>query len=37
MPLHKKRSINDVDNYRGITLLRVLGKIFARILNNRLR
>ena len=36
VPLHKKGSINDVDNYRGITLLSVLGELFTRILNNRL-
>ena len=36
IPLHKKGSINNVDNYRGITLLSTLGKLFTRILNNRL-
>ena len=36
IPLHKKGSINSVDNYRGITLLSTLGKLFTRILNNRL-
>ena len=35
-PLHKKGSINDVSNYRGISLLCCLGKIFTKILNNRL-
>ena len=34
IPLHKKGSINNVDNYRGITLLSTLGKLFTRILNN---
>ena len=34
--LHKKGDINQVENYRGITLLRTLGKLFSRILNNRL-
>ena len=34
--LHKKGDINNVNNYRGITLLCVLGKLFSRVLNNRL-
>ena len=36
VPLHKKGSINEVNNYRGITLLSTLGKLFTRVLNNRL-
>ncbi|XP_053372977.1 calcium-binding mitochondrial carrier protein Aralar1-like [Mercenaria mercenaria] len=36
IPLHKKGSINTVDN-RGITLLSCLGKLFTRIFNNRLK
>ena len=28
VPIHKKGSINKVDNYRGITLLSTLGKLF---------
>ena len=36
VPLHKKGSLNDVNNYRGITLLSALGKLFTRVLNNRL-
>ena len=36
IPLHKKGGINDVNNYRGITLLSTLGKLFTRLLNNRL-
>ena len=36
VPLHKKGSVNNTDNYWGITLLSVLGKLFTRILNNRL-
>ena len=35
VPLHKKGSLNNVDNYRGITLLSTLGKLFTRVLNNR--
>ena len=36
VPLHEKGSLNNVDNYRGITLLSTLGKLFTRVLNNRL-
>ena len=36
VPIHKSGNKNLVDNYRGITLLSVLGKLFTRILNNRL-
>lgn len=37
IPLHKKGSKNDPNNFRGITLLSVLGKLFTRIINNRLK
>ena len=36
VPLHKKGDVNSVENYRGITLLSTLGKLFTRVLNNRL-
>ena len=36
IPLHKKGSMSDVENYRGITLLSCLGKLFTRLINNRL-
>lgn len=36
VPVPKKGNLNKVDNYRGITLLSTLGKLFTRILNNRL-
>ena len=36
VPIHKKGNTNDTDNYRGITLLSTLGKLFTSILNNRL-
>ena len=35
-PLHKKGSKKIADNYRGISLLCCVGKIFTKILNNRL-
>ena len=36
IPLHKKGDRSNVDNYRGITLLSAFGKLFSRLLNNRL-
>ena len=36
VPVHKKGSLSDVNNFRGITLLSTLGKLFTRILNNQL-
>ena len=35
-PLYKIGNRLNPDNYRGITLLSVLGKLFTRVLNNRL-
>ena len=35
-PIHKKGSKMDPDNYRAISLLCCLGKLFSAILNNRL-
>ena len=35
VPLHKKGDINNTENYRGICLLDVLGKIFTSIINRR--
>ena len=36
IPIHKKGSKSDVGNYRGVTILSVVGKLFTKILNNRL-
>ena len=36
VPLHKKGNVGNVENYRGITLLSVVGKLFTSILNIRL-
>ena len=36
VPIHKKGNLSDVNNFRGITLLSTLGKLFTRILNTRL-
>jgi len=36
IPLHKKGDINNHENYRGITLLSTLGKLYTRLINNRL-
>ena len=34
--LFKKRDREDPGNYRGITLLSAVGKVFCKVLNNRL-
>ena len=36
MPIHKKRPRHEPENYRGITLASCLGRVFTRLLNNRL-
>ena len=36
VPIFKSGDPSDPNNYRGITLLSALGKLFSRILNNRL-
>ena len=35
-PLHKKGSIDEPDNYRKLTLMACMGKIFESIINKRL-
>ncbi|XP_053395382.1 uncharacterized protein LOC123523921 isoform X1 [Mercenaria mercenaria] len=36
VPLHKKGDIDTASNYRGITLLSTFGKLFTKVINNRL-
>lgn len=36
VPLHKKGHFDEVSNYRGITLLSTFGKLFIKVLNDRL-
>ena len=36
VPIHKSGDKDDPDNYRGVSLLSILGKVFAHILNKRL-
>ena len=36
VPLHKKGNHNNAENFRGITLLSVSGKLYTRVLNNGL-
>ena len=36
VPIHKKGSINDPDNYRGISILSILSKCYTYVLNKRL-
>ena len=36
VPLHKKGDLDDPNNYRGITLLSTIGKLFSKIINSRL-
>ena len=37
VPVPKKGNINDINNYRGITLTSIFSKIFSILLDNRLR
>ena len=36
VPIHKSGDKNDPDTYRGLSLLSILGKVFAHILNKLL-
>ena len=35
-PLHKTGELDNPDNYKGITLNSCIGKLFTKLLNNRL-
>ena len=37
VPLHKKGSFDDTNNYRGITLISCFAKLFTSVLSNRLK
>ena len=37
VPVPKKGNLNDLNNYRGITLTSIFSKIFSLVLDNRLR
>ena len=37
VPIHKKGSKLECTNYRGISLLSVIGKVFAKVLNDRVK
>jgi hypothetical protein len=36
IPLHKKGDVDDVNNYRGVTLISVLAKMYSHLLHNRI-
>ena len=36
IPLYKKGNENDVNNFRGITLVSCMSKLFTAVLNNRI-
>jgi hypothetical protein len=36
VPIHKKGSLHDVDNYRGVSILSVISKCYTKVLNKRL-
>ena len=36
IPLHKKGDVNNPDNYRGISLLSVVSKVYTHIIKSRL-
>jgi len=35
VPIYKKGDKNDPNNYRGLTLMSHFGKLFVRVINNR--
>jgi len=36
VPIHKKGDLNSPQNYRGISLLDIFGKLFTSVINRRL-
>lgn len=36
VPIHKKGDVNKTDNYRGVALTSIVGKVYTHILNKRL-
>ena len=36
-PIHKKGSRMECQNYRGVSEMSIVGKVFARVLNERVK
>ena len=37
VPLHKRGAYNECDNFRGIALFSIPGKVFRRVIQNRMK